>query len=187
MTYEDLDDDELLALSLDAMNGAPGADVVVMLKALVERNRNHAHAQYLLAAQYAQMGFMEKAESGFRAAVALAPELTMARLQLGQLLLLKGEPDQAVDVLSALQSDPDPALSAYAETFLALARNQVPAAIERLEVALASPQAVPILAEDMHRLLASLRAEEQQQPAAIDQDVPAAGASLFLSNYGRHN
>jgi tetratricopeptide (TPR) repeat protein len=188
MTYEHLDDDELLRLSLDAMQGTRDADAVAMLKTLVGRSRDHAYARYLLAAQHAQMGLMDKAEDGFHAAIALSPGLAMARFQLGQLLLLKGDADQAASVLTPLQSEADPALSAYAGALLALASDRVQVAIEQLEAGLACPQAVPVLAEDMHQLLAGLRARVSEEVvAAVEPEMGSAAASLLLTNYGRYN
>lgn len=184
MNYEKLDNEELLRLSLAAMNGARDADAVVMLKTLVERTPDHAYGQYLLAAQHAQMGLMDRAESGFRAAVQLAPEFPMARFQLGQLLLLKDERQEARETLAPLQSADDSALSAYASALIALGDEQLALAAEHLEAGLTKPQPIPALAEDMRKLRTSLdaRMEQGSEPA----DAPA-GASLFLSNYGRYN
>jgi predicted Zn-dependent protease len=188
MTYEHLDDDELLGLSLDAMHGARDADAMAMLKALVERNREHAFARYLLAATHAQMGLMDKAEDGFRAAIASAPGLAMARFQLGQLLLLKGEVDKASDVFMPLQSDADPGLSAYAGALMALAGGRIQVAIGQLEAGLACRQSVPVLAQDMRQLLADLRARVAGEIAPpAEPEVPSAAASLLLTNYGRYN
>lgn len=188
MNYEQLDDDELLGLSLAAMHDTRDADAMAMLNALVGRNREHAFARYLLAAQHAQMGLMDKAEDGFRAAVALAPGLAMARFQLGQLLLLKGEVDQARDVFMPLQADADPALSAYAGALAALVEDRIQAAIGQLEVGLACPQSVPVLARDMRQLLANLHARSGGEIAPpAESELPSAAASLLLTNYGRYN
>ena len=91
MNYELLEDDELLGLALDAINNTRDEDAVVLLKVLVNRNPAHAMGQYLLAAQHAQLGLFERAEGEFRRATELAPDFAMARFQLGQLLLVKGD------------------------------------------------------------------------------------------------
>lgn len=47
MNYESLDDEELLGLSLDAINGFRDEDAVVLLKVLVNRNPIHALGHYI--------------------------------------------------------------------------------------------------------------------------------------------
>lgn len=189
MSYGHLDDDELLRLSLDALHGNKDSEAIAMLQALVDRGQDNAYAQYLLAAQHAQLGLMDRAERGFRAAIALAPELEMARFQLGQLLVLKGDMDQVASILMPLQTDASPALAAYGAAFIALAEERVPAAIEQLELGLTYPQAVPVLAQDMRQLLTSLRAHVSEGTAATTQPEPATSAagSLLLTNYNRYN
>jgi hypothetical protein len=185
MSYERLDNEELLRLSLDAMNTSRDAESMVMLKTLLDREPEHAHGQYLLAAQHAQMGLMDRAEAGFRAAVRTAgANFPMPRFQLGQLLLLKGAHDEARQVLAPLQNGPDAALSAYAAALSALASEDLAAAVPSLQTGLEQPQAVPALAEDMRRLLAKLQDKLAEQEA---ESATPAGASLLLSNYGRHN
>ena len=113
----------------------------------------------------------------------------MARFQLGQLLLLKGEMDQVASILMPLQAEASPALAAYGAAFIALAEERVPVAIEQLEVGLAYPQAVPVLAQDMRQLLTSLLAHVSEGTASMTQPEPATSAagSLLLTNYNRYN
>jgi len=66
MTYERLDSEELLRLSLSAMSAANDAETTNLLKALVDREPGNAYGHYLLAAQHAQLGLMDRAEAGFR-------------------------------------------------------------------------------------------------------------------------
>lgn len=186
MTYSILDNDELLRLALDAMNTGRDAESVVMLKTLTERDPGNAYGHYLLAAQHAQMGLMDRAEVGFRAAVDSGLEIPAARFQLGQLLLLKGENDEARQVLSGLQADAGNALGDYAQALMALAGEDVAAGIGYLQSGLRYPQEIPALAEDMRRLLVGLEAQQNGAETAPESTTPA-GASLLLSNYGRHH
>lgn len=177
MNYEKLDNDELLVLALAAINGGRDAEALLLLKTLLEREPGQVHARYLLAAQYAQMGLMDRAEAGFRAVVAAAPQLAIARFQLGQLLLGKGDADQAAAVLAPL-SGGDDALAAYARGLSALVGEDSVAAARELRAGLALAQPVPALAADMQRLLDGIAA-----PA--DTIAPlAAAAPRFLSSYG---
>lgn len=83
MNYEFLDDEELLGISLDAINGSRDEDAVVLLKVLLNRNPVHALGQYLLAAQHAQLGLFERAEGEFRRAVELRQDLPWPASSLG--------------------------------------------------------------------------------------------------------
>ena len=85
--YEKLDNAELLRLALDSINENRHPDALSMLKVMLERDSEHAFATYLLAAEHAQLGMMDRAEEGFERAVKLAPDFVMARFQLGQLYL----------------------------------------------------------------------------------------------------
>ena len=187
MTYAILDNDELLRLALDAMNTGKDADAMVMLKTLVERDPRNAYGQYLLAAQHARMGLMDRAEAGFRAAVGNGLELPVARFQLGQLLLVKGDSAEAKATLEPLATSDDHALAAYARALMAAADENAQAAISQLNEGLALPQTIPALGADMQRLLGNL----QSLPDQGEADHAAAGntpaASMYLSNYGRQN
>lgn len=185
MNYDKLDNDELLRLSLDAINNGRDADAVVMLKTLLEREPEHVYAQYLLAAQHAQLGMLERAEAGFRRVVEQAPDLAPARFQLGQLLVTTGQGAEAKAVLAPLASNRD-SLAAYARAMVAAADEDAASAIRELEAGLALPQEIPALAADMQRFRGQLSGLSEQAP------VLPAGASgavqaapMFLTGYGR--
>lgn len=181
MNYEKLDNEELLRLSLDAMNGSRDADAVSMLKTLLEREPGHLHGQYLLAALHAQMSLFDRAEAGFRAVVAASPDFAMARFQLGQLLAMKGAGDEARALLQPLAARQD-ALGAYARALSAAAGEDGPGAMRELQEGLAMPQEVPALAADMQRLLVQLQGTATTEAG----NAPASGAApLFLTGYGR--
>jgi tetratricopeptide (TPR) repeat protein len=181
MNYEKLDNEELLRLALDAMNGQRDADAVVMLKTLLERDPSNVHGQYLLAAQHAQMGLMDRAEAGFRQVVAHAPNLAMARFQLGQLLVLKGAADEASQTLAPLTAQEN-ALGAFARGLIAIAQGEIPAGLAELAAGLALPQEIPALAADMRRL--SERLQEEGSRSVTEAKTPAT-APIFLTGYGR--
>lgn len=185
MNYEKLDNDELLRLSLDAMNNGRDADAVVMLKTLLERDPGHVYGQYLLAAQHAQLGMPDRAEAGFRAVVSVAPEFPIARFQLGQLLVIKGAHDEARQVLLPL-TVADDALGAYARAMSAAAAEDIADAVRELDAGLALPQEIPALAGDMQRLRDQLQQVPESAPvAAAVADGPAVPAPMFLTGYGR--
>jgi Flp pilus assembly protein TadD len=179
MRFASLDAEELLRLCLDAINNDRHADAVEMLKTLLDRDPDHVFATYLLAAEHAQLGMMDRAEAGFRRTVELAPAFEIGRFQLAQALLVRGDEDgarQALDPLTA--SGTEGALPHYARALLATCDEDLPRALEALDAGLAMPQEIPALAEDMRRLRAELG-------AATGAIAPAAAPSMFLSAYGK--
>jgi tetratricopeptide (TPR) repeat protein len=186
MTYEKLDNDELLRVSLDAINQNRHADAVSMLKTLLERDARHVFGTYLLAAEHAQLGMMDRAEEGFRRTVELAPDFAMGRFNLGQLYLTKNDTAAATAVLAPLASLPaNQALSGYAKGLIAAANEDASEAIRQLQAGLACPQEVPPLAADMRRVLENLLALGGGEPMPQSVSTPASAAPLYLSNYGK--
>ncbi|RMH94078.1 hypothetical protein EBB59_02635 [Lysobacter pythonis] len=189
MDFVKLDNEELLRLSLDAMNNGRDADSVIMLKTLLEREPGNVYAQYLLAAQHAQLGMMDRAEEEFRKTVEIAPELVSARFQLGQLLLLKGELNEARQVLNPLTVMHD-ALGAYARGLCAAGDEDVAASVRELEQGMALPQPIPALALDMKNLrdrLLGSQSNSATQELLVEEE-PAI-VPRFLGAYqgqGRH-
>lgn len=179
MTHSKLDSEELLRLALSAMNADRDAEAIDLLKTLLEREPGNGQAHFLLAATHAQHGMLDRAESGFRAAIEAMPQLTVARFQLGQLLLLQGRGPEAADVLADLEHGEDTTLAAYARGLSAIAREDVATAIAELRTGLAGEQAIPALAGDMQRLC------ERLQDADGGAAPPPSATPLFLSGYGR--
>jgi tetratricopeptide (TPR) repeat protein len=186
MSFEKLDNDELLRIALDAINQDKHADAVSMLKTLLERDSKHVFGTYLLAAEHAQLGMMDRAEEGFRKTVELAPDFPIARFQLGQLLLVKGDAESAKNLLAPLTQLPaGQALPWYAKGLIAAANEDAKEAITQLQSGLACEQEIPVLAQDMQRVLNNLHAlTGGGEPSPITQTTSAA-APLFLSSYGK--
>ncbi|MFZ5636637.1 MAG: hypothetical protein ACOY82_08610 [Pseudomonadota bacterium] len=185
MNFENLDNEELLRLSLDAINGGRDSEAISMLKQMLVREPGHLHATYLLAAQHAQIGLFDRAESGFRSVVAQAPDFAIARFQLGQLLTMKGAGDEACAVLSPLTSGAD-TLAAYARGMSALALGDAETGARELEQGLALPQEIPALMGDMQRLRDNLLQSLSAESSSIaTQEVSPAPVYLAGYGYGR--
>lgn len=179
MAYETLDPEELLRLALDAMNADRDAEAIELLKGMLERDPGHGQGHFLMAALHAQLGLMDRAEAGFRTALRCAPELAIARFQLGQLLLLQDRGDETREVLSALTgAAPGEALGAYARALSLLAQKDVTGAGAELLAGLACEQPIGPLATDMQRLLERLQLADATSPPTTP---------MFLSGYGRGN
>ncbi len=186
MSFEKLDNDELLRIALDAINQDKHADAVSMLKTLLERDSKHVFGTYLLAAEHAQLGMMDRAEEGFVKTVALAPDFPMARFQLGQLYLVKGDAELARNLLAPLAQLPaGQALSFYAKGLIAAANENVNEAIVQLQAGLDCEQDIPALAQDMQRVLSNLHAMTGGGGSSPSTQTTSASVPLFLSNYGK--
>jgi Flp pilus assembly protein TadD, contains TPR repeats len=185
MSFRSTNSEELIHMSSVAMNASRDEEAMELLATLLKREPEHVQANYLLAAQHAQLGMLDLAEAGFRKATALAgTDFPMPRFQLGQLLMVQGRPEEAVNVLLPLAHAVDPALRAYANAFIALAAQQVVDAIAALHEGLQHPQSIPVLADDMRRLAADLERSLGVPDEASAITGPAA--SMLLSNYQKH-
>jgi tetratricopeptide (TPR) repeat protein len=181
------DTEELLHLSLDAINNDRHPEAISLLKTLLEREPNHVFGTYLLAAEHAQIGMMDRAEAGFRRTVELAPDFAMGRFQLGQLYLTQARSAEAKAVLAPLASLPvDQALAGYTKGLIAAADEDVAGAIAHIQAGLGCAQEIPALEADMRRVVANLQALQGQGGAAQAAPAPGPAATpLFLSNYGK--
>src|SRR5260221_4074609 len=121
-------------MALDRINQDRHADAVSMLKTLLERDPKHVFGTYLLAAEHAQLGMMDRAEEGFRKTIQMAPDFPIARFQLGQMCLVKGDPADAKATLPPLANLPaNQALSNYARGLIAAADEDAGEAIGQLQ------------------------------------------------------
>jgi Flp pilus assembly protein TadD len=188
MSYEKLDNDELLRIALDAINQDKHADAVSMLKTLLERDSKHVFGTYLLAAEHAQLGMMDRAEEGFVKTVELAPDFPMARFQLGQLYIVKNDMAAAKALLAPLTQLPaGQALSCYAKGLVAAASEDANEAITQLQAGLACEQEIPALAQDMQRVLNNLYALTGggDLGSGAQTTGTSAAAPMYLSNYDK--
>ncbi|QJD70180.1 tetratricopeptide repeat protein [Xanthomonas campestris pv. badrii] len=158
-----------------------------MLRGLLEQDPGCAEAHYLLGAQHAQLGEMDLAEQAFMRALQLSPGLTMARFQLGQLLLVTGRNAEATQLLAPLTESAD-AIGSYATGLISIANQQIDLAISQLQMGLAQAQPLEALQMDMQALVHMLGSSGTAQggkPGEVADTLP--GASMLLSNYNRYN
>ena len=145
---------------------------------------------FLAGSEHAAAGQVEQAEAAFANAVLLAPEMPLARYQLGLLQFSTGRAATAALTWQALLNLPDThALGHYVRGFMALAADDLAAARQHCEAGLAClvPDN-PALAGDIRKLLARL----PEQTDALQADAhPASGEPapdhVLLSNYRKRS
>ena len=174
-----LDIEEYLHLAIHASSVGNHHACMTYLKEVLQQQPAHAMALYLLAIQHAEIGLPERAISGLKAALASKPDLEIARLQLGMLLMDRQRPAEAKAQFAALNSNRDPALRAYGEGMIALVDNNLLLVREKLTLGLSQPAANPALSATMRRVLDYLA--KSHPTAAGKPDAP--GESLFLGAY----
>jgi tetratricopeptide (TPR) repeat protein len=162
-----LDPQERLHLALEASRKGNRDQAIEHLKAAIAEDESLGPAHFMLGAQYADLGMADRAEACMLRSLELAPDLHIARLQLGTLLLMQGRPE-AKDELAPLMTLPsDDELRCFAEALTHLIDEATPAAIEALERGLACPSANPDIQDQMKALLEKLRGGEGAAPAPV--------------------
>lgn len=189
LAYAGLDQTELLQLALNAgSDGDPGA-AIAYLKEAVSRPDANAIAHYLLGAEYAQSQLYEYARDEMEASIALDPALSIARFQLGLLLVTMNETTRAAMVLGPLrelgQNDP---MNLFGTGLICLIDGRLNDAIEALEDGIANNQQNIPLNADMRRLAAEIGKTLAHSSEVSTRDIPAepaveGGLHVLLSAY----
>ena len=185
-TLAKLDQAELFKLALHATGSGDSGAAIAYLKEAVERPDATAMAHYLLGAEYAQIGMFDRATDHMEAAIALAPALAIARLQLGLLWLGANQLERGVEVLTVLQelSEHDP-LRHFGSGLLQLAQGDAAAARQSLRSGMALNTANAALNADMQRIV-----EKIEQSGAVPAELEAeaeGGQHVLLSAYTGHH
>jgi tetratricopeptide (TPR) repeat protein len=158
------------------------------LKEVLVLQPDHAAAHYLLAAEHAELGLMERAADGMVEALKLEPGLEIARFQLGLLYVQLGRSVDAREMFSTLSDANDDALRAFAQAFQALLNDNQADAIHYLNEGLAACDNNPALKGDMTRVLNNLttplaEASDAQPKTADVAPASSEAAAVFLGAY----
>lgn len=104
-----LDEQELLHLAVEASKRDDHGAAITYLKQAIDLSDSGASQSagkgkllYLLGAEYAQIGMMDRAQENMAKALATEPELHTARFQLGLLYLSCAKPAEALEALGPL-------------------------------------------------------------------------------------
>jgi tetratricopeptide (TPR) repeat protein len=148
-----LDAEEYFHLALHASATGDHHACMQHLEEVLQREPRHARAIYLLAVQHAELGLTQRAINGIKAALAIDPDLEIARFQLGLLLMFdKSLPAEAKDYLGRLGQSQNRALKAYSEALIAMVDNQPLLARQKLAIGLAESSPDSALSTLMRRL-----------------------------------
>lgn len=175
MTNVTLDATELVHLALHAsQQGNSEAALMYLKRAIQEYDAPHAH--YLLGAEYAQLGMMDRAAEAMQAAVEREPSLYIAHFQLGLLHLTSGNPAQAEQSWAALDVlGEQHALYQFKTGLLHMVQDQFSDALHWLRQGLASNQDNPALNQDMQRVIDEILKQTQPDDTP-PADSPTAGS-----------
>jgi tetratricopeptide (TPR) repeat protein len=177
-----LDAEEYFHLALHANSTADHHSCMEYLNEVLQQQPQHARAIYLLAVQHAALGLSERAATGFKAALAIEPELELARFQLGLLLLFdKNRPLEAKEHFAQLHTSRDPALRTCAEALTTLAEGNPVVATQKLELALSHASSNPGLSMFAQRLLERLAKDKE----LAGKDSQQMQERAYLGAYGQ--
>ena len=148
-----LDAEEYFHLALHASGVGDHHSCLTYLDQVLQREPSHARAIYLRAVQHMELGLTQRAITGIKAALAIDPDLEVARFQLGLLLMFdRNRPCEAKHYLERLGGSQSRALRAYAEALIALADNEWVLARQKLALGLSESSPDSPLAMLMRRV-----------------------------------
>lgn len=178
-----LDEQELLALALrDSATGRHDL-AIEKLKSLIELDPNHAHALHMLAAEHAQIGLLPRAISEFEKALAVDPELHVARFQMGLAHYALSDLASAEAAWQPLKTlGEHHTLPLYATGLIQILREEFEQAVRSLEMALTAEPEIPSLRKDIARSVE--RARSQLSNDAKTGPQSGDMSKVLASRYG---
>jgi tetratricopeptide (TPR) repeat protein len=168
-----LDDQELIRLAFEASVAKRHGDAIEYLKQVVEKSPQNFMAIYLLGAEHAQLRLADRAIDEFNRALAIQPGLHPARFQLGLLLLTKSRVEEALAAFELLgKLGEDSPFHHFGQGMVRLCRDDFAGGAESLRRGMAANTTIPVLNNDIQRILDRISArmagkvDAGQQPAA---------------------
>lgn len=180
-----LDDEELLHLAMEASRMQRHGDAIQYLKDAAAKSPRNARVRFLLGAEHAQIGLLDRAQDDMTAALEIDPGLVPARFQLGLLFLVRARVAEASAAWQPLEALPesDPYLH-FKRGLEHLVRDDFAHCQESIEKGLELNTSNAPLNQDMRRIVDEVRSKTQATAGA----VPPAGEQpghVLLSAYTR--
>jgi tetratricopeptide (TPR) repeat protein len=144
---------------------------------------------FLRGSEFAGASDMARAEEAFSMAVLLAPELTIARYQLGLLQFSSARVSAALLTWEPLRALPyeDP-LGHFVQGFTSLATDDFAGALAAFERGLACNTSNAPLSDDIRKVMQGVQALQQSatpRAASVAPEQDSAAEHVLLSNYQR--
>ena len=181
-----LDAEELLFLALQAMEQERDEDAISCLKRGLALEPKSGILHHLLGAMYAQLGMIDRAIDEMTEAVTHAPQLHMARFQLGLLHFTSTDVEAAEKVWEPLSQLPaDNPLCLFRSGLMHLARDEFALCVKELRLGIERNTDHPSLNHDM-RMLADMAEEAIAGGTASTEPAPPpvdAARHVLLSGY----
>ena len=178
-----LDAKEYLHLAINAMARDEHHAALNYIKEVLMLEPQNANALYLLGAEHAELGLYDRAVEEIEQALRIDPDIEMARFQLGLLYLKASRADSAIQAFAHLLQAQNDSLRAYAAGLVALCKEDIAIAREKLALGLSGDNNNPALKKDMQELLNKLLDGDvvvKQEESPED----STSASIFLGAYG---
>lgn len=199
MTQQSLDGTELFYLAIEASGRSDHGTAITYLKQALDlpegstaTSADYAKYLYMLGAEYAQIGLMDRAASHMAQAVEMDPNLHTARFQLGLLHITCNQPAQALSVLAPLEKLPDDsAFHHFGMGLQHLLQNQLKpcrdALLKGIDLNEAGATPNHALSADMQKLLAALEEHGSGAETMAAMGAAQAEAGFLMSAYNRSN
>lgn len=146
--------DRLIAQGVAASREGRSQEAVALFEEALAMAPASGLPHFLAGSEHAAAGKMEAAEAAFASAVRLAPDLVLARYQLGLLQFTCGRPEVALLTWEPLSRQPPAdSMGHFVRGFAALAQDDLALAMELFRSGLACPDANPAVAADVGKVL----------------------------------
>lgn len=177
--------EDLFAEAIAHSQRGESAEAIACLERLTGLPGSGGDACHLLAAEYVAIGRLQEAEEAFAEAILRAPELLVARFQLGLLQVTQGRRAAGQLTWTPLLSLPRlSALRCYVEGYVALINDQFAEATAHFSQGLELPQDNEALMGDIRKTLEAMSTTMQGKSADnTNEQSSAVGQHVLLSNY----
>jgi tetratricopeptide (TPR) repeat protein len=171
--HQNLDEQELLHLAMEAGRAQRHGEALDYLKRAVARPQASASAHFLLGAHHAQIGLVDRAVEEFQRALELEPRLAAARFQLGFLLIGNARVEEGLAALEPLEAlgAADPYFH-FKHAVAHLCRDEFEPCAAALRQGMELNRANPPLNAEMQRLLEQVEAAAGGKPPQSGADQP---------------
>ena len=158
-----LTEKELFHIALRDIQEGNHSKGLSQLKELIEINPEYSDAQFLLGAEYAQLGLYSEAKVHLKITLDLDPMLDLARFQLGLVHLAVGEFNEVRAAMnSVIESNDGNYLARFALGIKLCVENNPEDAIKALEEGIEMNKENPSLNNDMTGVITSLQSQRQE-------------------------